>query len=100
MMETVASRGLRIVSGASGMEGRQGLGATRGSLLAVQVKGETAAELLCGADRVDAALRLAETPVARVRPHARRSQQVVVQEQQRLVQRRALQFCPRPYPDA
>src|SRR5713226_4625912 len=62
-IESIASRGLGIVCGASGMQGLQGLGAASGALLAVQVKGQTAAELLGGADRVDAALRLAEAPI-------------------------------------
>src|SRR5450755_1415290 len=62
----------------------------------MQVKGQPTADLLRGADRVDAALRLAETPVATFHGVARRTEQLVVQKQQRLVQRRTLQFVQGP----
>src|SRR4051794_19731096 len=81
-LETVASRGFRIVSGASLMQGLQGLGAASSALFAVQVEGQAAADLLGRAHRVDAALRLAEAAVAAFHRVAGRAQQGVVQEQQ------------------
>src|SRR6516162_3451123 len=55
------------------MQGLQGLGAARSALLAVQVEGQAAADLLGGAGRVDAALGLAEAAVAPFHRIARRA---------------------------
>src|SRR5947209_19783430 len=86
--------GFRI--GASAVQRFQRPGAFAGPLLAVHVQGYPLLPMALGPDPVDALLRLAVAAVAPLHRVARRSQQPLVQEQQRLLQVWAVQLPQRP----
>ena len=68
------------------MQRLHGLMAFGGALFPMHVKREALLQLLFGPDAVDAVLRLAEAPVGSLHCVARRSQQLIVQELQGLLQ--------------
>src|SRR5262249_31545752 len=91
-VESLASRvtGFRI--GASVVESFQGSGPLAGALFAVHVQRQALLQVLVGPGAVDALLSLAKATVGPLHRVARRPQQLVIQEHQRLLQVRALQL--------
>src|SRR5262245_25278450 len=85
-----AVTGIRI--GASQVQGFQGPGTFGGPQLAVHVQGDALLPMAFGPDPVDALLGLAVAAVAPLHRVAGRSQQLVVEEHQRLLQVRAEQL--------
>lgn len=74
------------------VEGFQAAGAFRGALFALHVQREPLLQMLLGPGAIDAVLRLAEASIRPLHRVARRSEQPVVQEHQRLPRVRALQL--------
>src|SRR5436189_3045534 len=90
--ETLAPRVTGFWIGASVVEGFQAAGAFGGVLFPLHIQREPLLQMLLGPGAVDAVLRLAEASVRSLHRVARRSEQPVIQEHQRLLQRRALQL--------
>src|SRR5262249_52319957 len=83
-LDSLASRVTRFAIGASVVEGCQATGAFGCPLFPVHVQGQPLLQVLLGPDTVDALLRLAEAAVGPLHRVARRPQQLVIEELQRL----------------
>jgi hypothetical protein len=89
-----AVTGIRI--GACAVQGFESADAITSPQFAVHVQGDALLAVAFGPDSIDGLLRLAVAPVAPLHRVARRTQQPVVQEAQRLLQRRTAQLPQRP----